>query len=206
MLSQEQKKLIFDGIYSKDPSHKRWAVESIYKEFEIHLYKKLRYQFPDLSEFEVSDIIQDAFIKLATTESLPQSPDSMASWLIKVAGNGALDLLKKAYRSHEIPIPEDIEYFGDEFESETDVESIINQAPIEESTSVSVGIQDCVDKGINEFAKKNPQNAVVIKMSLDSVPIVDISIVISRTAAATKQFIYESKKKLAPYIEHCLEV
>jgi hypothetical protein len=55
------------------------------------------------------------------------------------------------------------------------------------------------------FSQKFPQNAAAISMSLDNMAIVEIAEVISRTEAATKQYIYESKKKLAPYIEHCLE-
>jgi DNA-directed RNA polymerase specialized sigma24 family protein len=196
MLSQHDKEVIFHKFMNGSVKEKNIAIQLIYEEFQPVMFKKLRYKYQDLSVSEAQDIVQDAFIKLATTTSKPRSAESLCSWVITITENTALDLFKKAYKKNEIPLPEEVDIEDDE----NDTLNLVELSWISE-----FDIQDCVSKGIYIFSKKFSHNAAVISMSLDSMSISQIAEVISRTEGATKQFIYESKKKLAPYIEHCLE-
>ena len=194
MLSQEEKVTIYHKLVKGSAAEKNSAIQIIYEEFHSVMYKKLRYQYRDLSESEAEDIVQDGFLKLATTTSEPQSAESLTSWVIAIVENTALDLFKKAYKKYEIPLPEEVDI------SEND------PPPIGGSVlSSEFDVQDCVSKGIILFSRNFPHNAAAISMSLDNMAIIEIAAVITRTEAATKQYIYSSKKKLAPYIEHCLE-
>lgn len=194
MLSQLEKEAIFHKFVNGSAIEKIDAIQRIYEEFQPVMYKKLRYQHQDLSEGEAQDIVQDAFLKLASTTSQPKSAESLVSWVMTIAENTAIDLFKRAYKKYEIPLPEEADFSDDD-------------PPISPSNSLAAefDVQDCVSKGLIVFSKKFPQNAAAISMSLDNMAIVEIAEVISRTEAATKQYIYESKKKLAPYVEHCLE-
>ncbi len=116
------------------------------------------------------------------------------SWVITISENTALDLFKRAYRKYEIPLPEEMDI--------ADEDSPPQSGAV---LTADFDVQDCVSKGLINFSHKFPQNAAAISMSLDNMAIAEIAEVISRTEGATKQYIYESKKKLAPYIEHCLE-
>lgn len=194
MLSQLEKEAIFHKLVNGSAIEKNGAIQLIYEEFQPVMYKKLRFQYQDLSENEAQDIVQEAFIKLATTTSRPKSAESLVSWVITISENTAIDLFKRAYKKYEIPLPEDLDFSDDE--PPTSPENVL---------ATEFDIQDCVSKGLIGFSQKFPQNAAAISMSLDNMAIVEIAEVISRTEAATKQYIYESKKKLAPYIEHCLE-
>jgi RNA polymerase sigma factor (sigma-70 family) len=194
MLSQQEKEAIFRHLVSDSAIEKSGAIKLIYEEFQPVVYRKLRYKYQDLSSSEAQDIVQDAFLKLATTNSKPQSAASLFSWVLTIAENTALDLFKKAYKKYEIPLPDETETVDGDLSSE-----------VEASLEVESDIQDCVSKGLTVFSKKFPQNALVISMSLESMSIVEIAEVISRTVGATKQYVYESKKKLAPFIEHCLD-
>jgi RNA polymerase sigma-70 factor (ECF subfamily) len=194
MLTQSEKEAIFDHFVHGSVTDKNDAIQAIYEEFQPVMYKKLRYQFQHISESEAQDIVQEAFIKLATTTSMPKSAGSIVSWVFTIAENTALDLFKKAYKKYEIPMPEELD------------DSFGNQLTINESDlAANFNVQDCVLKGIIEFSFKFPKNAAVVSMSLDEMAIIEIAQVISRSESATKQYIYESKKKLAPYIQHCLE-
>lgn len=199
MLSQLEKEAIFHKLVNGSAIEKNSAIQLIYEEFQPVMYKKLRYQHQDLSESEAQDIVQDAFLKLATTSSKPQSAESLVSWVITIAENTAIDLFRKAYKKYEIPLPEELDVADEDL-------------PLASPSSPSMGslvnefdVRDCVSNGFIIFSKKFPQNAAAISMSLDNMAIVQIAQVISRTEAATKQYIYEGKKKLAPYIEHCLD-
>ena len=195
MLSQQEKETIFHKLVKGNAIEKNSAIQLIYEEFQPVMYKKLRYQYQYLSEGEAQDIVQDAFLKLATTSSKPQSAESLVSWIITISENTALDLFKRAYKKYEIPLPEEMD-IGDDNEPSKSTGSLL--AP-------DFDVQDCVSTGLINFSQKFPQNAAAISMSLDNMAISEIAEVISRTEGATKQYIYESKKKLAPYIEHCLE-
>lgn len=194
MLSQVEKETIFHKLVDGSPIEKNSAIQLIYEEFQPVIYKKLRYQYQELSESDAQDIVQDAFLKLVTTSSKPQSAESLVSWVIAIAMNTAIDLFRKAYKKYDIPLPEEVDILEDEAPSRPGASLI-----------VEFNAQDCVLKGLIIFSQKFPQNTAVISMSLDGMAIVEIAQVTSRTEAATKQYIYESKKKLAPYIEHCLE-
>ena len=194
MLSQLEKEAIFHKLVNGSAIEKNSAIQLIYEEFQPVMYKKLRYQYQYLSESEAQDIVQDAFLKLATTTSQPKSAESLVSWVITIAENTALDLFKRAYKKYEIPLPEEVDFSDDD-----------PPASPGNALATEFDVQDCVSKGLIVFSQKFPQNAAAISMSLYNMAIVEIAEVISRTEAATKQYIYESKKKLAPYIEHCLE-
>jgi RNA polymerase sigma factor (sigma-70 family) len=194
MLSQLEKEEIFHKFVDGSVIEKNSAIQLIYEEFQPVMYKKLRYQYHKLSEDEAQDIVQDAFLKLATTTSKPKSAESLVSWVISIAENTALDLFKRAYKEYEIPLPEEVDVIDDE-----------SPGSLRNTLATEFDVQDCVSKGLIIFSHKFPQNASAISMSLDNMSIVEVAEVIFRTEAATKQFIYESKKKLAPYIEHCLE-
>ena len=200
MLSQQEKESIFHKLVQGDTIEKNSAIQSIYEEFHPVLYKKLRYLYRDLSENETQDIVQDSFLKILTTTSKPQSPESLVSWVITISQNTALDLFRRAYKKYEIPLPD-----GVDVTDEVEASDAKNQA-IKGGSAVSADfdIQDCVSTGLILFSQKFPHNGFAISMHLDGVSIIDIALLISRTEGATKQYIYESKKKFAPYIEHCL--
>ena len=190
MLSQHQKEVIFHKLARGSVLEKNAAIKQIYEEFQPVMYKKLRYQYQDLNEWDAQDIVQNAFLKLATTTSKPKSPESLVSWIVTIVENTALDLFRRAYKKYENTLPgdDDMDLFVDPT-SEKDFQH---------------DMQDCFTKGLVVFSQRYPQNAAVISMSMDELRISQIAELISRTEAATRQYIYESKRKLKPFVEHCI--
>ena len=64
-------------------------------------------------------------------------------------------------------------------------------------------IDECVDAGIKRYAEKMPARAAALMLQLDGFSIREIADRIVRSEQATSQFLYESRRKLAPFIEHC---
>jgi DNA-directed RNA polymerase specialized sigma24 family protein len=208
---------IFSNLIGKDVDAKIQAVSKIYKEFRPLLFKKLRYKFRSLSENDVQDIVQEAFLKVYTTSALPSSARQLPSWILMIAENTALDLFRKAYVKNEIAWPQDE---GDDDESSTESnflrnlteEKLANKnivdgvgAIVSTGSVLNRGVEKCVDEGMSSFSLKFPEREAILSLALDGYSIADIALVYKRSEAAMKQFIYESKKKLAPFIASCLE-
>ena len=67
-------------------------------------------------------------------------------------------------------------------------------------------VENCVSLGLNNFRKEMPERAYAITLQMEGTSIEDIGNKIGRTAAATKQYLYECRKKIQPFIAHCTEM
>ena len=60
--------------------------------------------------------------------------------------------------------------------------------------------------GLDEFGKREPERALVLLLQMDGHSIEEIGLRIGRTIAATKEYLSQCKKKIQPYIAHCIEL
>jgi DNA-directed RNA polymerase specialized sigma24 family protein len=51
-----------------------------------------------------------------------------------------------------------------------------------------------------------PERAQVLMLVMDGISLEDIGERIGRTAAATKTYLFECRKKLKPFVAHCAEL
>lgn len=196
MLSADELNEIYENLVG-DSSAKSQAVASIYEKLSPFLYKKMRYRFRALSEEDVHDILQDAFLKIYLTGSKPKSPAMIPGWVFAIAENAALDLFRKAYKKNELDWPHPLDGERAEFgASEVPLESM--------SENRNRDVEDCVSQGMGIFSSHFPERELAISMSLDGSSMAEIATVFGRSEGAMKQYIYESKKKLAPFIKHCI--
>lgn len=213
MLTKEQLTELHKNLCSKDKDTKIFAVEKIYEEYGSMLLKRMRYKFRSLSLNDVEDIVQDAFLKIYTTSSLPESPSKLSSWIITITENTSLDMCRRAYKKHELEISEEADSddgqhisFLDKIDSdEYQNRTVINTDGVITAISEPLNreVEECVHKGLEEFGQKHPEGEAVISMSMDGHPVQEIALLFHRTEVAMRQFIYQCKKKLAPYIAHC---
>ena len=208
MLNTNELESIFDGLTGADVEAKSSAISQIYDEFMPMLFKKMRYKFRSLSESDTEDIVQDAFLKIFTATSMPSSPVAVGNWVIAIAENTALDLFKKAYKQKELAWPvnddlSDADFVDIQTLNNTDIAIGNGQCSLP-LDSLNRQVEECVNEGVLQFSEKHPERGVAISMHLDGLPVAEIATYFSRTEAAMRQFIYESKKKLAPFTQHCL--
>lgn len=177
------------------------ALRALYRkaaEFRRHfLYKGLPVQVAD-------DLIQETVVKIFRSASSYSGSggfgDSSANaWMWTIAKNVMNDHLR-VKKTDEVSI--DDEELGDASRSALEVE-LANKNPHGMTGQTA---QDCVSRGLEEFAAAHPDRHRALEMQLDGEDIASIGRRIGRTVAAAKEFLSQCKKKLAPFIEHCTEL
>uniref|UniRef100_UPI0040487361 RNA polymerase sigma factor n=1 Tax=Orrella sp. TaxID=1921583 RepID=UPI0040487361 len=200
---------IFEGLCSDETNLRRQAIADLYAAFEPLLFKRLRYKFYSLSESDLRDIVQEAFLKILLTKSKPSSKESLRSWVFTVATNTALNLLRESYRQRELPWPQERD---EEAGVSTPVENLVTSEFGTNTEGVIIAVEEplsreverCVADGMSKFGVKYPDRETTISLAMDGRSIQEIADLYNRTEHAMRQFIYESRKKLMPFIEHCL--
>ena len=212
MLESLDLKGLYRDLVGTHQGRKAEAVTRLYQHFRPLVFKKLRYQYQAIQETDLQDVIQEAFVKIYNTKSYPKDAASMSAWVFRVCENACLDLLRKAYRKHEMAWPEwpveaevpsadvECEAVGSQ---EAGVDS--DQPGSRAITPLNRAVEFCVSSGMSLFSSQYPERALAISLAMDGLSMSAIALTLDRTEAATRQFIYESKKKLAPFIQHCLE-
>ncbi len=177
------------------------ALQALYRktgEFRRHfLYKGLSVQVAD-------DLIQETIVKIF--RSAPNysggggfGDSSANAWMWTIAKNVMNDHLR-VKKTDEVSI--DDKELGEASRSELEVElATKNPHGVTGQTA-----QDCVSRGLEEFAAAHPDRHRALEMQLDGEDIASIGRRIGRTVAAAKEFLSQCKKKLAPFIEHCTEL
>jgi RNA polymerase sigma factor (sigma-70 family) len=200
---------LFEGVCSEDKGRRYQAISDLYALFQPILYKRLRYKFHSLPEGDLQDIVQEAFLKIYTTKSKPLSPQNLRAWIFTITTNTALDLLRQSYREQELPWPQENRDDSDDVVS---VENIPTSGVgldkdgriISVETSLNRDIERCVADGLLRFSGSYPEREIAISLAMDGRSMQEIADLYNRTEQAMRQFVYESRKKLMPFIEHCL--
>lgn len=154
------------------------------------------------SQDAAEDLVQETIIKIF--RSVGQfsggagfSDASANSWLWTIARNTLIDSQRK---SKQVLVSID-----DDGIDESSQHAL--QADLAKHNPHGVGIetpQECVERGLDDFAAEHPDRARALEMQMDGEDVASIARRIGRTVAAAKEYLSQCKKKLAPYIEPCL--
>jgi DNA-directed RNA polymerase specialized sigma24 family protein len=145
-----------------------------------------------LTKNDAEDVLQDTYVKIFRFAHQSATFDSPEAWIWTVVKNTVTDHFRKSGR---------LESVESLFQDSNCVENI----PSPTGEGSFGGVEDCVEKGVNDFSRSMPDRASVIQMVLDGLSVREISQRIVRTEQATAQFLYESRKRLAPFIAPCGE-
>lgn len=141
-----------------------------------------------LSLADAEDVLSETFVKIWRSASSYAGEGSARSWLWSIARNTMFDCLRRMKRDAHIELdPEAGMEVPDWFCDPED-------------------LNDCVNDGLERFARKEPERAYVLQLLVAGTPVAEIADRMGRSYAAIRTYMYESRKKLAPYVEHCLEL
>ena len=174
------------------------ALQALYRkaaEFRRH------FQYKGLSQQVAEDLVQETIVKVFRSASnftggSGFGNSSANAWMWTIAKNVMNDHLR-VKKTDEISI--DDEDLGDAAKLALEVEL----AELNPHGSAVQTAQDCVDRGLEEFAAAHPDRHRALEMQLDGEDIASIGRRIGRSVAAAKEYLSQCKKKLAPFIEHC---
>jgi DNA-directed RNA polymerase specialized sigma24 family protein len=66
-------------------------------------------------------------------------------------------------------------------------------------------LEDCVQRGFAEFAKKSSDRAYVLSLVMEGFDTAHIAAAIQRTPGATREFISQSRKRIEEFLLPCKE-
>lgn len=175
---------------AKAASFKRWFVHK-----GVH---------PDAAE----DVLQDTIVKIFKNACSYHgqggfSDASANAWMQKIAFSCMQDHFEKVNRIKQTHTS------YDDLPDPTIVESDRVLADRTYDTTHSADTQsvnECIAAGLEDFAAEQPDRYAVLMAQLDGEDIASIANRIGRTVGAAKNYLYECRLKLKPFIEHCTQL
>jgi RNA polymerase sigma-70 factor (ECF subfamily) len=146
-----------------------------------------------LSRADAQDLVQEVFTRLWRLQRLPQI-SSASGYLWRMLRNAAHDLRERGKRAFE------------SLDENAD-NPIDARAPATEEDAPAVELEDCLSRALTLFGEEHPQRAEVIRLAIwNSWSIREIAAYVERTEKATKQYLFECRKKLREFAtRHCHE-
>jgi DNA-directed RNA polymerase specialized sigma24 family protein len=141
---------------------------------------------------EADEVVQEAFEALWKKILNGDELESQIAFLLTVCRNKTLNLLTNSYRRNRL--------LGEDPSEDQDGNTQISYEGEFGDTRLR---EDCVRRKLHEFETDYPDAAYVVRMQLQGLPVLKIAAAISRTSEATRQYIYQSKKKMKPYLKDC---
>ena len=166
-------------------SEARLAFEAFYSKFATKIKSDLIY-FEGVSANDVEDVFQDTCLKVIKS-SQSFGGGSVLAWVKQIARNVATDYWRQQGKIRTF--------------SEGEVEQLESDFVVEDV--VSEKLDDCVEESLIRFRDAHPDRYYALSGQLDGLSVSQISDLLGRTVSATKEFISQSKKKLAPYLNRC---
>ena len=154
-----------------------------------------------LNKFEAEEVILESLFKICTKIDTVKEPKKFRAWCWTIARNTLLDHFRK-YKKYENEIAEVYIHESGRESSRLDKIEVVTRMNKETEKKET---DQCVQLGLQEFAKAMPERAFVIQMKLENLTNLKISERIGRTLAATKEYVSQSYKQLRPFIKHCVE-
>ena len=186
-------------LQSKEPLMREKGANELYKT----LYQPLMgfYRQRRLNKFEAEEVILESLFKICTKIDTVKEPKKFRAWCWTIARNTMLDHFRK-YKKYENEIAEVYIHESGRESSRLDKIEVVTRINKETEKKET---DQCVQLGLQEFAKAMPERAFVIQMKLENLTNLKISERIGRTLAATKEYVSQSYKQLRPFIKHCVE-
>jgi RNA polymerase sigma-70 factor (ECF subfamily) len=176
-----------------DAAGRRRAIERLYAAFagRLRRYYLRRRATPAQAE----DWTQETFVRvLRSAAEFRGEGGQFAAWLWTIARNVARDAVR---HSSSQPMADVDELEGDDVPVQEGADPLTR---VEEES-----VADCVRRGFREFARTHPERAECLSwLATDRMDIAGVAAVLGRTVAATREYLSQCRKKLRPFIEHCL--
>jgi len=142
---------------------------------------------------QAEDLAQDVFVRVTTHAGSFRGESLVSTWIFQIARNRLTDHLRTS--KPEVSLEDD------------------QWALIAENVSAEVqdnrgeALDNCVQRGFARFAQEFPERAECLRrIVFDGWSNDDIAVFLSRTNAAAREFLSQSRKKLRAFLEPCKEL
>lgn len=144
-----------------------------------------------MSDEEAADLLQETFIKVYRSADKFQGQSKVSTWIWTIARNCMLDYLRSRKTNESL----------DELLEDGDSAAALF---VQHEDADQGHIQDCVQRGFIAFANSFPDRAHAMRLAaFEGWDMEELAGFLSRTPAATREYISQCRKKLSPFLEHC---
>ena len=156
-------------LQSKEPLMREKGANELYK----MLYQPLMgfYRQRRLNKFEAEEVILESLFKICTKVDTVKEPKKFRAWCWTIARNTLLDHFRK-YKKYENEIAE--VYISESGRESSRLDKIEIVTRMNKETEKK-DTDQCVQLGLQEFAKAMPERAFVIQMKLENLTNLKIS-------------------------------
>ena len=149
--------------------------------------------YSGVSGDDAKDILQDTFIKIVRSADSYKGEGAARSWIWQIARNCLTDHQRKQARRSTDEVAVNDEQWQAIAETTAD-------SPAGDGNRTA---EECVAQGLEVFARQMPERALALNLHMDGMSMAEIGDRIGRTAAATKEFLSQCRKKIQPFLAHC---
>ena len=135
------------------------------------------------------DMVQEVFVKVVRKIDTFRGDCPVGAWLWTVVRRIGYD--RPGHNDRAVAVEGSVLEFLIGSLDETNDDEVIN----------------CVRSGFNQFSVENNERAQVLTLvSFNGWNIPDVAQFLERTPGATREYVSQCRKKLKPFIQHCLEL
>jgi RNA polymerase sigma-70 factor (ECF subfamily) len=170
------------------------AVKALY---QAHAQAMLRFfVHQGLPADDAQDILQDTVVKIVRNAHGFRGTGPARAWLWQVARNCLLDHQAARIRQAGCEVAVDAARW----------DSLADTAPSPLACAIGATAQDCVASGLDAFAQQMPERAHALALQMQGAGIEAIAQQIGRSASATKEYLSQCRKKIQPFVAHCMDL
>lgn len=136
------------------------------------------------------DLVQDTILKILERASQYSGEGSANAWMWQIARNALVDHARSPYFRKA-------EFFADEPEK-------LREA-LRDNSGMDFVLIDCISKGLLRFHEADPEHAFAIELYALGYDGSEIAERLNKSPTAARQYLTQSRKKVMPYIDHCVE-
>jgi len=159
--------------------------------YERHATKIKRFLLrKGVPESLVEDVFHETCLKIFSSAKKFENQSPLA-WIYTIAWNTAKDLFRVSSRTESLTD-----------EDESKIPSLEKDA----CKSDRIDLELCIKEKLLEYSLIYPERYEAVELQLDGLKINEISALLVRTNSAIKEYLSQSKKKLADFLVGCLEL
>ncbi len=170
------------------------ALRALYDGCARHMLRFFVYN--GVSGDEAKDILQETLVRVVRHVDSYNGDGAARSWIWQIARNCLTDYQRRSGRWSELVVAVDDEQWDRIAETHASPAAC---APGET-------VDECVSRGLEAFGAQMPERALALTLQMDGLSIAEIGERLGRTAAATKEYLSQCRKKIQPFIAHCAEL
>ena len=171
------------------------AVAALYRGHAQALLRFFVHQ--GLGPDDARDLLQDTVVKIVRGAAGFDGKGAARAWIWQVARHALLDCLERRGRQTAREAALSDEQWGE----------LADTTPLSASHDTAESLQqvdDCVAAGLAAFARDMPERAHALTLQMNGLAVAEIAERLGRSPGATKEFLSQCRKKIQPFIAHCM--